>query len=157
MEAKAGDPRATEAQLRQMLQRLLEERFHLKYKWEEKDVSGAALIARAGEPKLRPAAGSKEQFQVGPEAKPGPNGPVKITARNQPLERLTEFLTWLEPDPVTDETGLKGAYDFDISWDETNGPSLSTALRQQLGLRLEKTKVHQRHFLFVSAEHPTAN
>jgi uncharacterized protein (TIGR03435 family) len=157
VEAKASDPTATEAQLLQMLQRLLEERFRLKYKWEEIDVSGSALVVRANEAKVRPSAGGKEQFQIGPSPKPGPNDPVKIMARNQPIERLAEFLNWLSPDPVTDDTGLKGNYDFDLSWDETNGPSLSTALRQQLGLRMEKRKVHQRHFLFASAEHPTGN
>jgi uncharacterized protein (TIGR03435 family) len=156
VEAKAGDPRATTAELRLMLQRLLEERFNLKYRWEEMDVSGAAIVAREGEVKLKPAAG-KESFKVGPEMKPGPNGPVRIEARSQPISTLAQFLTQMEPDPVIDETGLRGKYDYDIAWDETNGPSLTSALRQQLGLRLEKRKIHEKHFMFVSAEHPSAN
>ena len=157
VQAEASNPRATEAELRQMLQRLLEDRFQLRYKWEEKDVTGAALVARADEVKIKPAAGKDEFFHIGPEPKPGPNSPVHLVAHGQPVAMLANFLTQIEPDPVMDETGLKGPYDWEIQWDETNGPSLSSALRQQLGLRLERRKVHERHFLFMSAEHPSAN
>jgi len=156
VEAESGNPRTTEADLRLMLQRLLEERFQLKYKWEEMDVNGSALIVH-GEPKVKPASGGASKFVIGPSPKPGPNDLIKIVARNQPIGTLAQFLNQISPDPVVNETGLKGLYDYDIAWDETNGPTLVAALRKQLGLTIEKRKVHERHFIFASAQHPSTN
>ncbi|MEO7649089.1 MAG: TIGR03435 family protein [Bryobacteraceae bacterium] len=62
--------------------------------------------------------------------------------------------------PVIDKTGLKGDYDFTLEWTpepgqgmfggppppggpppaDTNGPSIFTALQEQLGLRLDSRK-----------------
>lgn len=43
--------------------------------------------------------------------------------------------------PVVDMTGLKGAYDFTLKWSsDATGPSIFTALQDQLGLRLEARK-----------------
>ena len=59
---------------------------------------------------------------------------------------------------VLDKTGLTGSYDFELSWDEEAGPSLSTALREQLGLRLEPQKdVPGSFFIVDSAQKPEAN
>jgi len=59
--------------------------------------------------------------------------------------------------PVVDKTGLTGAYDFSLTWDDTNGPQLSTALQQQLGLKFEAQKVPVSFLVIESAEKPTAN
>ena len=67
---------------------------------------------------------------------------------------LTSKLARLLGRPVTNNTGLEGNYDFKLEWTpdlgpsapggepaETSvGPSLFSALQQQLGLRLEATK-----------------
>jgi uncharacterized protein (TIGR03435 family) len=75
-----------------------------------------------------------------------------------PMSRLaTQILTQLTGRLVVDKTGLTGAYDIDLKWTPTpdqlpqgppppgfelppidpNGPSLFTALQEQLGLRLD--------------------
>ena len=54
-------------------------------------------------------------------------------------------------------TGLRGAYDFKLSWDDTAGPSLVTALQNQLGLRMEPQKVEVSLFVVDSAELPGEN
>ena len=59
--------------------------------------------------------------------------------------------------PVIDKTSLTGIYDFKLSWDETAGPSIFTALQEQLGLRLEPQKVPVSFFVIESAQRPTAN
>jgi uncharacterized protein (TIGR03435 family) len=56
-----------------------------------------------------------------------------------------------------DETGLTGGYDFKLSWNETDGPALTTAVQEQLGLKLEPKKVQVSLFVVDSAEKPDEN
>jgi uncharacterized protein (TIGR03435 family) len=67
------------------------------------------------------------------------------------MASLTRALSRSLGRPVNDETGLNGQYDFTLLWtpDDTNspaaladatGPSLFTALQDQLGLKLESKK-----------------
>jgi len=75
------------------------------------------------------------------------------------------MLSWLIGHNVVDKTGLIGKYDFTLQWTpdegdspmlsnptggtpngqpappDPNGPSLATALQEQLGLKLESKKV----------------
>jgi uncharacterized protein (TIGR03435 family) len=59
--------------------------------------------------------------------------------------------------PGVDETGLTGVYDFTLMWDEENGPTIQTALREQLGLRMETKKVAVSYFVIDSAQRPSPN
>jgi uncharacterized protein (TIGR03435 family) len=59
--------------------------------------------------------------------------------------------------PGADKTELAGEYDFTLSWNEQEGPDLSTALREQLGLRMEAQKVPVSVFVVDSAQKPSAN
>jgi uncharacterized protein (TIGR03435 family) len=70
---------------------------------------------------------------------------------------IADLISRYSPDPVMDETGLSGTYDFKLSWDETAGPSLFTAVQEQLGLRLNPRKVPVSFFMFDSAQRPTGN
>jgi hypothetical protein len=72
---------------------------------------------------------------------------------------------------VVDETGLAGYYDYELRWTpdqppeprpgepplviDPNGPSLSTALQEQLGLRLESRRVPMKVVVIDHAESPT--
>ena len=79
-----------------------------------------------------------------------------MTVRHYSMAMLADALT-VFGDPIFDKTGLTGAYDFTLSWDETNGPQLSTALQQQLGLKLESEKVPGSFIIIDSAQKPSAN
>jgi len=76
-----------------------------------------------------------------------------FTFSQQPLSILISQLTrWLHP--LADKTGLKGKYDFKLTFapilpgaapaatgaTDPSGPDISTAL-QQLGLKIESTKI----------------
>jgi len=156
IQAKAENPNATEAELWQMMRKLLEDRFKLKYHWETRELRGFALTIDKNGIKFQAAKGDRQESGF-PNGKPGPKEPIIFRARTFPIASLAQFLTQIGPDPVTDETGLKGKYDLDLNWDETNGPSLSTALREQLGLRMEPRKITVQYFVFESAERPGEN
>ena len=63
--------------------------------------------------------------------------------------------------PVVDETGLPGAYEFELTWDPNSGSvsraaddraSMFTALQEQLGLRLDSRKGPVEFLVIDSAE-----
>ena len=72
--------------------------------------------------------------------------------------------------PIVDRTGLTGAYDFELlwtpdepppagvtlpAWYDPNGPSLVTAVQEQLGLKLDATTGPVEVLVIDSAERPT--
>ena len=68
--------------------------------------------------------------------------------------------------PIVDQTGLTGLYDFELSWADDNsgrggaaslpdGASIFTALQEQLGLKLEPTRVARRVIVVDHIEPPT--
>ena len=74
--------------------------------------------------------------------------------------------------PVEDHTGLAGTFEFDLEWTpvlpvpadappappvDPNGPPLFTALREQLGLKLEPAKNLIDILVVDHAERPTEN
>lgn len=97
----------------------------------------------------------------------GPKGPAaKVEAQGQPLSELTQMLGNQLKKPIVDKTGLTGKYDFVLEYapdmagmgkgpmgpgpgdggappagPEESGPDLVTAMREQLGLRLDSKKL----------------
>jgi uncharacterized protein (TIGR03435 family) len=59
-----------------------------------------------------------------------------VSRRNPQRRELAKVLTMMGR-PTVDKTGDTGEYDFTLSWDENAGPTLSTALKEQLGLQVE--------------------
>ncbi len=76
--------------------------------------------------------------------------------------------------PVIDATGLTGSYDFTLTWtpeagefnpngtpvkvlDNVAGPSLNSALEDQLGLRLQPRQVPVEILVIDHLERPTPN
>lgn len=157
IEAKAEDPNATEAQLIGMLQDLLIERFNLQFHRESLDVSGFALVVARNGPKLDESTSEETAIRFSPSFKPIEGQPTVAIASKYSMTMLAELLTQIQPRPVNDETGLKGEYDFKLSWDEAAGPYLVTALQEQLGLRLESRKVPVSLFVIDSAQKPAEN
>jgi len=95
------------------------------------------------------------------------NGSIFIRGGN--LSSLVAILTEESGRPVIDRTGLTGLYDIDIrfsggptgefgaSGDSRSDPSLFTAVREQLGLKLAPTSSQVDTLVIVRVDRPTAN
>jgi uncharacterized protein (TIGR03435 family) len=136
----------TRDQLRPMMQNLLAERFKLAVHREEKQVAGYVLVVAKGGPKLKPGAADRSYFT----ARPG-----LISCTRASMDELASALTGGLGRPVANRTELSGPYDLKLEWTpdaevargdpalaaDQQWPSLFTALRDQLGLRLDTNKV----------------
>jgi uncharacterized protein (TIGR03435 family) len=68
--------------------------------------------------------------------------PGRLSAGSASLAQLVRSLPQFVGRTVVDRTGLSGVFDIDLEWTpeqtaETTGPSLFTAVQEQLGLKLE--------------------
>jgi uncharacterized protein (TIGR03435 family) len=69
-----------------------------------------------------------------------------VAAQKSSLAEFAQLLSMQLSKKVVDKTGLTGQYDFNLHWsqaaadsdasDSAGGPSLSTAIQDQLGLKL---------------------
>jgi len=116
----------TRPQLPVALRALLADRFELVARRERRDGRGFALRIQTGGHRLKESAGPRT-FLTG---RPG-----LIAGNARPIADLVPLLSQMVSAPVVDETALKGAYDLKLEW--TEELSIYTALREQLGLRLE--------------------
>jgi uncharacterized protein (TIGR03435 family) len=167
--APAGTPSAN---LRLMLQNLLAERFHLAVHKETRPMPAFVLTLGKGKPKLKESSGTGEPG-CRPDMRP-PAGdeipPMALTCHSVSMESflrdLRAFADDYLPDPVIDQTGLKGAWDLNIEWTPaallaragSDGVKLFDGVEKQLGLKLEAQKVARPVIVIDSAnEQPIAN
>ena len=108
-----------------MLRALIEDRFQMKYHWENRPVTAYHLVAVS--PKLTPA---DPKARTRCEKVPGPDGkdprltnPMLnrlVTCQNITMAQFGVLLQSLAADyiysPVLDDTGLKGSYNFTLSF-----------------------------------------
>jgi uncharacterized protein (TIGR03435 family) len=148
----------SDAQLKPLLQTLLRDRFHLEVHWETKEGSIYALVTDKGGPKFLPYNGAPG-YGMNTQKTPGR---VHMKGTDVPMSELAGNLANQLGRWVTDETGLTGRYDFAVEWDpqqtaDTTGPSLFTALKDQLGLQLKPERGPVKLLVIDHAEKPTDN
>lgn len=89
----------------------------------------------------------------------------RIRVRRGPIASLVYCLSeGLAGRPVVDKTGLTGSYDIDFTWTpddqqgtDNAGPTLFTALEEQLGLKLVPSKGPVEIFVIDHVEQPSPN
>jgi uncharacterized protein (TIGR03435 family) len=169
-----------------MLQALLEDRFKLRAHFEAKgEVPAYLLTVAKGGPKLqRFKEGSctpieSNEFLPPPLAPGEKRCPGSVLAGAEPninvldvrgvtLDQFAGVLRYPLWGSVIDKTGITGRFDFHLEFaiDETSprfvpdgasGPSVFTAIQQQLGLKLESSKEPQRVLVIDSVERPSEN
>ena len=176
--AKA-ETEATTEELLAMLRPLLRERFKLATHGESRDMPIYALVAPPADGKKLKAADVDCTGLPGTGSR-GCAFSVRfgnIHARGIPLSRLAAVLSQYAGRVVVDRTGIAGPYDFDLTWTpdqfrgrqaapgeqplqvngapvDANGPSLFTAVQEQLGLKLEATRGPVDVLVIDGAERP---
>jgi bla regulator protein blaR1 len=150
-------------QMMAMLQTLLADRFKLNVHRESKEGTVFVLTEAKGGHKLKPAKDDDQSFirtyRKTPPTEPGVS--YYQQGQNATLAQLADTLTNLMRAPVTDGTGIKGAFDFrfDYGTDDAPaeaGPPVVTAI-QDLGLKLEKQRGPVETLVIDHAEKPSAN
>ncbi len=173
-------------QIRLRVQSLLAERFKLQAHRETRKLSCYALVIAKGGPKLQPSDPSRDQAGGNHDSQNRTSSIVGLSTMHHTDARVAVLVQELSRRlgvTVLDRTGLTGKYDFDLQYArETNGdgmfranqsdnpgrngapdsapsggPSIFTALQEQLGLRLERTKGPVEVIVIDHIERPTGN
>ena len=87
-----------------------------------------------------------------------------MEAKRTTMEKLAQQLSHSAGRPVVDKTGLAGTYVFMLDWfpgltssPDLNVPDVFTALREQLGLKLEAATAPIEKLVIDQAEKPSDN
>ncbi|HWF09180.1 MAG TPA: TIGR03435 family protein [Bryobacteraceae bacterium] len=165
----------------EMLQKLLEDRFKVKYHRETKDAQLYALLpAKAGA-----APGPKLVRSADPDCPMNPTSssfcgvsavPGSMVGQRVTMARISRELSPYAGRPVQDRTGLAGAFDFTLIWTpvqnsssngeskllngsplDSSGSDFFSAVREQLGLKLESQRGQVEFLVIDHAENPTQN
>jgi uncharacterized protein (TIGR03435 family) len=158
-------------QMAERLRGLLAERFQLVVHKETKEQPIYVLGLAKNGPKL------KENTAPGPRQGMSMNR-GRLEGFAAPMAMLGQILSQNMGRPVVDKTGLTGKYDFVLEWtpdvgagagtsgfgDGINspapapgGPTIFTALQEQLGLRLESQRGPVENIVIDRAEKPSEN
>ncbi len=162
--ARTGDGAARD-QMHVMLRTLLADRFDLAFHRDTRERSVYALMV-AREDGV-PAPGLQRSTcpdGCGMETN-SRNGFVTVQAKGESMTRLGDWLGNQADRLVVDRTGLTGTFDFELQFtrDEALGrrdlpasaPVLFTALREQLGLKLESARGPVEFLIIDRATRPT--
>jgi uncharacterized protein (TIGR03435 family) len=160
-------------QVSMMVQKLLADRFQLKFHKETKELPAYVLTAAKTEPKMKK---SETEDQL-----PGlfftNISPATLNVRNATMDDLCHlFQSAVLDRPVVDKTAITGKWNFQLKWtaDESQfsgmgvkvpppsdaadaPPPLFTAIQEQIGLKLDAGKAQVEVLVIDKAEKPSAN
>jgi uncharacterized protein (TIGR03435 family) len=169
VDAKADQPESID-ELHIMFQNLLIDRFKLRYHEETRMLPAYELLVDKSGEKLR-VNNSPEHFDIPIQ----PTGFGKMQATHCSMSYFTWILSQILRRPVVDETKLGGYYDFKLNWNPymlrnmnndaapgrrlpvATGPDIFTAVREQLGLKLESQKAPVQVMVIDYVERPSPN
>jgi uncharacterized protein (TIGR03435 family) len=152
--------------VRLMLQSLLAERFKLAVHKETREEQLYELVPNKGGSKLK-------EVTVPGQLRMGRG---ELTGRGAPVLFLVNQLSQQLGHSVVDKTGLTGRYDFTLKWTpdpgvtgtplggpdglpsvESSGPSIFTAVQEDLGLKLQSARGRVEIIVIDHVEKPDAN
>lgn len=145
-----------------MLRALLEDRFQLKVRRESHEGNIYEMVTAKAGPKLKPSTAESSYLRLNrntPSDLPGVS--YTIAGQKIGIPRLVDYLMGTVGRPIVDRTGIDGEFDFKIDYavegHSETGPSIFTALQEQLGLRLQPAKGAIETLVIEKAERPAEN
>ncbi len=167
----AGSALEERERTQRRLQALLKERFGLAIRLETKEMAGYALLAAKSGVKMTESAATENRGGMMRQT-----GRGEVSGQGVSMEQLANLLGRTLGRKVVDRTSLTKSYDFTLRWSpqpgegvpgrpggpapadsESSGPTIFTALQEQLGLRVESQKVETELIVVERAEKPTEN
>jgi len=158
--AKADQPVGDRIQMT-MMQALLADRFKLRIHRETKPVQAYILEVAKNGPKLESGDGHGSKTS---------NGRGDLVITNATMDRFAEILSRQTDLPVVNHTGIDGVFNLKLKWTPEStkpvkpedgaaaeGPSIFTAIQEQLGLRLHAQKIPIEVLVIDHAEKPSEN
>ena len=169
--ARSGEIAAID-RVRLMLRKLLADRFKLAVHNETRELPVYALVVARSDGKLGAqlrkvdvdCAALREGGRPSPPHEPGKAacggfrglGPGRITGHALTMSMIASWFPESLGRIVLDRTGLSGVFDLDLEWTpDPSGPSIFTAVQEQLGLKLESSKGPVDVLVIESVEQPT--
>lgn len=164
----------SDAQFRETLRALLEDRFQLRTHSEKRNMRVYELTVGPKGSKLQRVEDSKIKLDI----RTG-NGFIQFTKAT--VATFASQLSYALARPVIDKTGIAGEFSFALEWapvpgedggptssglppgtpeqppSNPNGPSIFTAIQEQLGLRLKSARGPVEVLMIDGAQMPTAN
>ncbi len=150
-----------------MLQTLLAERFQLKFHRETRELPAYLLVIAKGGPKLR-RSGEADNVHYSLRIRSN-----ELTGHKVPMQQFVGALSGQLNRPLLDRTGLQGDFDFSLHYTPDDGSmpddgsavdpnapssvSIFTAIQEQLGLKMERTKGPVSVLVIDHIEKPTEN
>jgi uncharacterized protein (TIGR03435 family) len=143
--------------VRLLVRSLLEDRFGLKHHTETRELTTYSLRLAKGGLKIArhdEGTGTKGRTSCG-----------HMTGQRVTPDVIAKMLSRYLGRDVRDDTALPGKYDFELTWTPDTGPcrgapegpSIFTAVQQQMGLRLESTRSPVDILVIDRVEKPSAN
>ena len=174
VQAKPGPAALNTKEIRPMLRALLEDRFQLRVHSETRSMPIYELKVAPKGPKLHRVEDSNTKLDI----RTG-NGLIRFTKAT--VSTFASQLSYALDRPVLDKTGISGEFSFALEWtpfpgedggpttsglppgaaeqlaSSPGGPSIFTAIEEQLGLRLKSGRGPVEVLVIDSAQTPTAN
>lgn len=158
-----GSQSLSDAQRTEMIRSLLADRFKLVVHTETEELPMYDLIVDKNGPKLKESSPDQHRSFMGKRG--------EFQGQDVTISFLAGRLSVRLQRTVVDKTGLTGKYDFDLKWNQdqtpapqdgsasapSGEPSLSTAIREQLGLKLVPTKGPVPTLVIDHVERPSEN
>jgi uncharacterized protein (TIGR03435 family) len=167
----------SDPKLQRMLQKLLVDRFKLALHREPREIPVYDLTVAKGGPKLQhpenvpcTVPGVQDDRFLMPPLKPGQKPYCTFLLRGSSMADLAMSILGVDR-PVIDKTGIAGTFDLRLLFDPAAGPigapgtapsapagpSIFTAIQDQLGLKLESAKGGFEGFVIDSVQRPSEN